>query len=92
MSVATAAGCPIFVDIGITLLFKFDESLRRGPHPTAVVLLFICSEWVYLFLNDPATNVPSTGIQVSYSCITEESNSHVFTYLVRTAEKQVSQL
>ncbi|CAM9355594.1 unnamed protein product, partial [Laminaria digitata] len=39
------------------------------------------SEWVYIFLVDPATNVPSTGIQISYSCMTEESNSHVFTYM-----------
>lgn len=51
--------------------------------------LFVCSEWVYIFLVDPATNAPSTGIQTSYSCVTSETNSHVFTYMVRV-EKHVA--
>eukprot|EP00904_Undaria_pinnatifida_P008151 jgi/Undpi1/4466/HiC_scaffold_17.g07820.m1 len=39
------------------------------------------SEWVYIFLHDPATNRTSTGVQTSYSCIHSESTSHVFTYM-----------
>lgn len=38
-------------------------------------------EWVYIFLHDPETGVTSTGIQMSYSCITSASDSHVFTYM-----------
>eukprot|EP00904_Undaria_pinnatifida_P008142 jgi/Undpi1/4458/HiC_scaffold_17.g07812.m1 len=38
-------------------------------------------EWVYIYLHDPTTNITSTGIQTSYSCITSASSSHTFTYL-----------
>eukprot|EP00752_Nemacystus_decipiens_P013005 g11506.t1 len=36
-------------------------------------------EWVYAFLSDPEDdNMISTGIQLSYSCITNTSNTHIF--------------
>ncbi|CAM9165602.1 unnamed protein product, partial [Hapterophycus canaliculatus] len=39
------------------------------------------SESVFMFLRDPGTGVLSAGVQVAYSCMTSESNSHVFTYV-----------
>ncbi|CAN0340206.1 unnamed protein product, partial [Pylaiella littoralis] len=39
-------------------------------------------EWVYAFLSDPNdVTSTSTGIQLSYSCITNTSNTHVFNTL-----------
>lgn len=44
---------------------------------------FYCREWVYAFLVDPEDRtMVSTGIQLSYSCITESSNSHIFHQIV----------
>ncbi|CAM9707380.1 unnamed protein product [Ectocarpus fasciculatus] len=39
------------------------------------------NEWMYVFLNDPDSGQVSTGIQVPYSCITNVSSSHSFTYV-----------
>lgn len=42
-----------------------------------------CSASIFVFLHDPDTDILSTGIQLPYSCITNESASHAFTYVVR---------
>ncbi|CAM9511484.1 unnamed protein product, partial [Ectocarpus fasciculatus] len=39
------------------------------------------SESVFVFLRDSDTGILSAGIQVAYSCMTNESSSHVFTYM-----------
>eukprot|EP00904_Undaria_pinnatifida_P008136 jgi/Undpi1/4452/HiC_scaffold_17.g07806.m1 len=36
-------------------------------------------EWVYVYLHDPIKNTTSPGMQISYSCMTSGSTSHVFT-------------
>ncbi|CAM9660517.1 unnamed protein product, partial [Ascophyllum nodosum] len=38
-------------------------------------------ENVFAFLNDPLTNETSAGIQIPYSCMTNESSGHYFTYV-----------
>ncbi|CAM9398118.1 unnamed protein product [Ascophyllum nodosum] len=39
------------------------------------------SENIFAFLNDPVTEEASSGIQIPYSCMTNESSSHHFTYV-----------
>lgn len=52
-------------------------------HTQFIAPPFCCSEWVYAFLSDPEDpTMVSTGIQLSYSCITEASTSHVFNQIV----------
>ncbi|CAN0356024.1 unnamed protein product, partial [Ascophyllum nodosum] len=38
-------------------------------------------ENVYAYLNDPLTSEVSAGIQIAYSCMTNESSSYYFTYV-----------
>ncbi|CAN0315183.1 unnamed protein product, partial [Ascophyllum nodosum] len=45
-------------------------------------------ENIYVFLNDPLTDTVSAGIQVPYSCMTNESSSHFFTYVGIGVTKQ----
>ncbi|CAB1102054.1 unnamed protein product [Ectocarpus sp. CCAP 1310/34] len=39
------------------------------------------NQWMYVFLNDPALGQVSTRVPVPYSCITNVSSSHSFTYV-----------
>lgn len=66
----------------------------RRPHSTTASYLFmpraLCllhvaprSESIFGFLNDSETGLVSTGIQVPYTCMTNESTSYTFTYVVR---------
>lgn len=48
------------------------------------LLVMLRSESVFMFLRDSDTGILSAGTQVSYSCMTSESSSHVFTFMVRT--------
>eukprot|EP00904_Undaria_pinnatifida_P010891 jgi/Undpi1/6932/HiC_scaffold_21.g09406.m1 len=36
-------------------------------------------EWVYIFLHDRIKDTTSSGMQISYSCITNGSDNHIFT-------------
>ena len=59
------------------------------PVPPRCRHRFVCSESVFLYLVDPESNEPSSGFQISYSCVTNESNSHVATKMVRTEKRFV---
>lgn len=57
-------------------------------------LYFLCSlarENIFAFLDDPATGDVSAGIQIPYSCMTSESSSHYFTYVVSATSKPAPQ-
>lgn len=56
--------------------------LPSPPLYLSTVLTLTNSESVYVFLRDAETGYLSAGIQVPYSCMTSESDSHLFTYMV----------
>lgn len=70
--------------------FSFAANVpRMYPHLSADVTYGAASssESVFVFLRDSDTGILSAGIQVAYSCMTSESSSHVFTYMVSRAVK-----